>query len=102
MWVPGRGLIKKIIGKKIAKELEKEVGKMPKSWRTTGYGLSMILAALANVARILLDDDPSTVVDWGLSIAAFQAGLGFISSRDQKAHDEGTAGQAEKSSANKV
>ena len=93
MWMPGVGFIKNKIKNKVIREVskgaEKEIIKIvPRSYRTTGHGIGLILGAIANVVRILLDDDPATVVDWGLSIAMFQQGMGLISARDQKAHKE--------------
>ena len=93
MGIPGLGFIKDKIKNKVIKEVSKEAEKevvriVPRSYRTTGHGIGLILVAIANVIRILLDDDPSTVVDWGLSVAMFQQGMGLISARDEKAHKE--------------
>ena len=86
MWMPG--FAKNFLAKKIAKELEREVGKMPKSWRTTVYGVILILQALATAGAALLDGDPSTVANWNQLSASVLAGFALISARDQRAHKE--------------
>jgi hypothetical protein len=59
-----------------------------KSWKTSTTGIVAVLAALANAASLLLDDNPATVPDWTATIAAISAGLGLIFARDNKVTSE--------------
>ena len=59
------------------------------SWRTTVFGVLVILGALVAVGVAFLDGDPSTVPDWGAVWVAVLAGVGLIKARDQQSHVEG-------------
>jgi len=59
------------------------------SWRTTVFGVLVILGALVAVGKAFLDGDPATVPDWGAVWVAILAGIGLIKARDQKSHEEG-------------
>ena len=76
-----------LIGRAI-KQLDKEVLKMPRSWRTTLVGVLMILGLVANAGVTILDGDPATTVDLKILLAGLGVGWGFIVARDQKAHEE--------------
>lgn len=66
------------------KELE-----MGKSWRTTVFGILLILHAVSGAGVALLDSDPATNPDWDSAKIEVLAGAGLLFARDQKAHDEG-------------
>jgi hypothetical protein len=53
-----------------------------KSWKTTTAGIATIISAIALQVAHLLDNDPETVADWPVCIAAMIAGFGFILARD--------------------
>lgn len=55
---------------------------MQSSWRTTGFGIATIVAALAGAAKAFLDGDPMTNPDWTTLIAALTAGVGLIKAKD--------------------
>lgn len=59
------------------------------SWRTTLLGLLMILGAVATAGQALVDSDPATEPNWGVTWIAVAGGVGLMTARDQKAHDEG-------------
>ena len=63
-----------------------------KSWRTSVTGLVSILAAIANAASLMLDDNPNTNADWTATIAAITAGLGLLFARDNKVTSEQAKG----------
>ncbi len=44
----------------------------------TILGILTILGALVPVAKALLDGDPTTNPDWGVTAAAISAGIGMI------------------------
>ena len=52
------------------------------SWRTTFAGIGAILVAVGAAATAYFDTDPTTVVDFGVLVAAILAGIGLISARD--------------------
>lgn len=70
-------------------KLEKlvEANKM-KSWKTTGLGVAMILGSVAFAATALLDNDPTTVVDFKILYASIMAGFGLIAARDNNKTSE--------------
>jgi len=67
--------------------LEREVNKMPKSWRTSIAGVALWFATVGNAIFALVDADPTTNPDWKIVAAGFVAGWGLIQARDQKAHE---------------
>ena len=91
MWIPG--FVKNKIGHAVAEEAEKKVSKW--SYRTTAWGVAVILLAAGQAATALLDGDPETVPDLKVLGAEFAFGMGLIQARDQKAHKE-VSGDGEK------
>jgi len=59
-----------------------------KSWKTTGLGIATILAAIAASAKALLDNDPTTMVNYEVLLAAITAGIGLILARDNDKSSE--------------
>lgn len=59
-----------------------------KSWKTTGSGIGMILAAIGSLFRIFASDapiDPNTIT---LSIGGIIGGAGLLVARDDKVTSE--------------
>lgn len=52
--------------------------------KTTLAGIGSILAAVGFAMKALFDNDPTTNVDFGATIAAVTAGIGLIAARDAK------------------
>lgn len=59
-----------------------------KSWKTTLAGVAAILTAVGSVLTAFLDNDPTTVVDVGTTVAAIIAGVGLILARDNDKSSE--------------
>lgn len=59
-----------------------------KSWKTTASGIAVIVAALANAAVSMLDNNPSTNPDWNALFVAVAAGVGLVIARDNKVTSE--------------
>ncbi len=59
-----------------------------KSWKTTVAGVLTALLPVLNAVLAFLDNDPATVPDWGLAVAAITAGLGLIFARDNNVSSE--------------
>jgi hypothetical protein len=59
-----------------------------KSWKTTVAGVLTALLPVLNAVSAFLDNDPLTIPDWGLAIAAVTAGLGLIFARDNGVSSE--------------
>lgn len=62
---------------------------MKRSYRTTLAGLGALLVTVGNALAAQFDDDPGTVADWGLVIAAAVVAWGLISARDDNVSSEG-------------
>lgn len=52
--------------------------------KTTLAGLGTILAAIGFALKAIFDNDPTTNVDIGATIAAITAGVGLIAAKDAK------------------
>lgn len=52
------------------------------NWKTTTAAILAILAAIAAGVASVLDEDPSTIADWGAMGAAVLAGFGLIFAKD--------------------
>lgn len=52
--------------------------------KTTLAGIGSILAAVGFALKAIFDNDPTTNVDIGATIAAITAGLGLIAAKDAK------------------
>ena len=52
--------------------------------KTTLAGIGSILAAVGFALKALFDNDPTTNVDIGATIAAITAGVGLIAAKDAK------------------
>ena len=50
----------------------------------------MILVAVGNAAKALVDNDPSTVPSWEVTITAVMAGIGLIVAKDATVGGTGT------------
>lgn len=50
--------------------------------KTTLAGLGTILAAIGFALKALFDNDPTTNVDMGATVAAITAGVGLIAAKD--------------------
>lgn len=61
---------------------------MNASWRTTVAGIAAIVTAVASAIAALLDNDPTTVPEWGAVAAAVMAGVGLLNARDNKVSSE--------------
>jgi hypothetical protein len=59
-----------------------------KSWKTTCAGIAGILVALASCAQAALDNDPATVPNYEIALAAVITGLGLIFARDNDKSSE--------------
>jgi hypothetical protein len=55
-----------------------------KNWRTTVFGASIIVYAIAGVAKALLDGDPSTNPDFNAVLVEVLSGIGFLFAKDAK------------------
>jgi len=60
-----------------------------RSYRTTLAGIGALLITTGNALVGQFDDDPSTIADWGLVIAAAAVAWGFIKARDDNVTSEG-------------
>jgi len=58
------------------------------SWKTTTTGILAIVVAISAAVKCTIDNDPSTVADWGSVAAAVMAGIGLIFARDNKTTSE--------------
>ena len=56
-----------------------------KNWKTTLWGIGVILVALGGAAIGLFDNDPNTAFDFTSTIAAIGAGIGLITAKDASA-----------------
>lgn len=54
------------------------------NFKTTLAGLGSILAAVGFALKAIFDNDPTTNVDIGATIAAITAGVGLIAAKDAK------------------
>ena len=61
---------------------------MNASWRTTVAGIAAIVTAVASAIAALLDNDPTTVPEWGAVAAAVMAGVGLLNARDNQVSSE--------------
>jgi hypothetical protein len=52
--------------------------------KTTLAGIGSILAAVGFALKAIFDNDPTTNVDIGATIAAVTAGIGLIAAKDAK------------------
>jgi hypothetical protein len=52
--------------------------------KTTMAGIGSILAAIGFALKAIFDNDPTTNVDIGATIAAVTAGVGLIAAKDAK------------------
>lgn len=59
-----------------------------KSWRTTLSGVVACIMAVISVITPLIDDNAATNPDFTAAIAAFVAGIGLITARDNKVSSE--------------
>lgn len=62
---------------------------MKRSYRTTLAGIGALLVTLGNAMVGQFDEDPSTVADWGLVVAAVAVAWGLLSARDDNVTSEG-------------
>jgi len=59
-----------------------------KSWKTTTAGIAGILVAIASCAQAAFDNDPATVPNYEVALAAVITGLGLIFARDNDKSSE--------------
>jgi len=52
--------------------------------KTTLAGIGSILAAVGFALKAIFDNDPTTNIDLGATIAAITAGIGLIAAKDAK------------------
>lgn len=55
---------------------------MGKNWKTTAWGVGVILTAVGGALVGLFDNDPNTLFDFTSTIAAIGAGIGLITAKD--------------------
>ena len=53
-----------------------------KNWKTTTTGIVAIVIAVLSAVKAFVDNDPTTTLDVGATIAAITAGIGLIAARD--------------------
>ena len=58
------------------------------SWKTTLFGAGGLVIVLANVASMLLDGDPATNPDWGVTFAAVMPSIAALFARDNDVTSE--------------
>lgn len=78
------GLQRWLARKIFEREVKRMAEKAPRSYRTTFWGISAILGALAGAAAALLDTDPATNANWTEVWAVISLGLAAIAARDNK------------------
>ena len=61
---------------------------MSKSWRTTLFGASGLIAVVASTLTAMFDGDPTTNPQWGVVSAAVAATIGLLFARDNKVSSE--------------
>lgn len=66
----------------------KKKGTKMKSWRTTLCGICLILGTIGNAGYALLDNDPTTNIDFKASAAALVTGMALLAARDNKVTSE--------------
>ena len=52
------------------------------NWKTTALGVITLLIAVLSAVKAVIDNDPTTVPDWGALVAAATAGFGLIAAKD--------------------
>jgi hypothetical protein len=55
---------------------------MKTNWKTTTTGVIAIVVAVCAAVKALIDNDPTTSLDVGTTIAAITAGVGLILAKD--------------------
>ena len=55
---------------------------MKTNWKTTTTGIISIVVAVCAAVKALIDNDPTTSLDVGTTIAAITAGVGLILAKD--------------------
>jgi hypothetical protein len=60
------------------------------NWKTTTTGIATILVAVGSTLKALTDNDPATVPDYTVLVAAITSGLGLIFARDYNKSSEDT------------
>lgn len=63
------------------------------SWRTTLAGVLTAAIAVFAVVAAFLDNDPNTVPQWDIAIAAVIAGAGLVFARDNAVTSEKAGAQ---------
>ena len=53
-----------------------------KSWKTTVFGAGGLVTIAATIASALLDGDPKTVVDWGVTVPMIAACIATMLAKD--------------------
>lgn len=59
-----------------------------RSWKTTAAGIASIIAAIAQIAAALLDNDPTTVPHWAEAANIITLSIGVILARDDNKTSE--------------
>ena len=59
-----------------------------KSWKTSGAGAAVLLAALSTLLTSLTDNNPATNPDWNVFFAQAAAALGLLFARDNNKSSE--------------
>ena len=53
-----------------------------KSWKTTAVAVAAAIGAVLAAVVAILDDDPSTVADWGIVAALGATAIGMFFAKD--------------------
>lgn len=61
---------------------------MSGSWKTNVAGIATIVGAICAALKAQFDNDPSTVADWPLVVAAVTGGIGLLFARDNNVTSE--------------
>lgn len=58
------------------------------SCQTTGTGVCLIMFALFNAVKLLIDGDSATNPDWNITLAEIMTGIGLFFARDNNKTSE--------------
>ena len=74
---------------KIALAIRRTINNIPQpmkinaSWKTSLFGTTGLLTVLFNVANMLMDDNPATNPDWGVTITLILTSVSAIFAKDR-------------------
>ena len=83
--------LEKLAVGQIVKRLEKKTMNLSRNTTTTLLGILTILAAITNAGIAILDQDPTTVFNWQITLGLITAGVVGIKAREEAQHQKDVA-----------